>query len=98
MSTMEYTRHAKERTWKRCLPQDVLELAYAEGMALCHSMNRYLLTRSQVHSLQKDNIYPPALLQKAEKTAPVAVVVVNNRVITAFRPTRRINFDWRTRV
>lgn len=95
--TLTWTHHADDRARQRAIAASVAELAYLEGRPVAGSPDRYLLTRERVRELTSGP-YAPALLARAEKAAPVIVVVDGGiTLLTLFRPTRGIRWRFRRR-
>jgi hypothetical protein len=85
------TRHALDRRAQRGIPACVLELAATEGRPLSHNGDRYLLGPEEIADLLAEGRVDQGLLRRAERCGPVVCVVRCGRIVTAFRPTRRID-------
>ncbi len=88
---MHCSLHAKKRMDERSIPIEVVNLVLQEGVTLEQNKNMYLLSKGHVNSLRIWQNYPKALIDKAEKCAPVSVVCDGTCIITAFRVHKRIN-------
>jgi hypothetical protein len=91
---LAWTVHATDRSRQRAIPKAIAELAYAEGRPLSRRGDRYLLTRERVRELLGFG-YDLTLLARAEKAAPVVVVVSTGAVLSVFRPIQGIKREWR---
>lgn len=92
-----HTDHFDERCKQRGIPNDVAILALMEGRQLNNISTRYLLTEDMIADIRLTNLYDEALLKKALKVCPIVVVGEGGTVITAFRPTERIDKGHRGR-
>lgn len=88
---MRQTRHCSDRRAQRGIPACILELAATEGRPLSHNGERYLLGREEIADLLAEGRVDRGLLQRAERCGPVVCVVSCGRIVTGFRPTRRID-------
>lgn len=92
-----WSDHAVERARQRGIPDDVAHLAMMEGDRLPHHQDRFLLTEDMFPEIEACGLYPKELLKKARKVVPIVVVFQDDTIITAFRPTERIDKKQRGR-
>jgi hypothetical protein len=90
-----WTDHARDRSRQRHIPEDVAMLAMMEGRQLDNISDRFLLTEEMFDEIRRSGLYKEDLLKKASKVCPIVVVVNSGTVVTAFRPTERIDRGYR---
>lgn len=89
---MRLTQHAIQRMRQRQIPEEVIELALAEGKPLSRNQDRILLSAKRVDELRHDESIDLAVVARAARVAPIVCVLVRDILVTAFRPRRSINY------
>lgn len=87
-----FTQHAQQRIQQRHLDPQVIDLVLKYGTALSENQDRLLLHQEDLPHIHKyEETLSDKVYSRAEKQLPLVCVCKEGRIVTVFRPYKRIN-------
>lgn len=88
---MHISNHAVLRAQRRGIHPMLIELIIDEGVPLSRNQERLFLGKREIQRLREEGVVDRELLERAEKAAPLVLVLSGDTIVTIFRVKESIN-------